>query len=261
MTDKSINRAIMGDLDLLEHQLNLPVCLHDRTGLLTLEPSYRMHTHPKCLKYKVRNENRCVSFDMIEVHDKYAARGHVYEITCPAGYREWIRPLKVNLISGGILFVGPLENQLLPPEKERFMGLTDWCASRLESRLEEALKENDLFHDRSSPFFKRQALTQYIEQNLTNEISLRGGADVLSLSPSRLSHLMKGLFDCTFPELVNKTRLTRAKNYLVETDLSISEIAGLVGYDDPDYFSRLFSDFFGMSARTCRKAESLRQSD
>ena len=40
---------------------------------------------------------------------------------------------------------------------------------------------------------------------------------------------------------VNKIRIESAKNYLVSTDLTIAEISMNTGFDDPNYFSRVFA--------------------
>lgn len=48
-------------------------------------------------------------------------------------------------------------------------------------------------------------------------------------------------------------RLSRAKELLVSTDCLVEEVARMVGYDNPLYFSRLFSRHFGVSPREFRK--------
>ena len=48
-------------------------------------------------------------------------------------------------------------------------------------------------------------------------------------------------------------RLHNAQNMLLDTDLSVGEIARSVGYDDQLYFSRLFHRYFGTSPREYRE--------
>ena len=43
-----------------------------------------------------------------------------------------------------------------------------------------------------------------------------------------------------FTEYLANERLKRAKQYLADLTLSINEVARLVGYDDPSYFTRWF---------------------
>jgi AraC-like DNA-binding protein len=52
-------------------------------------------------------------------------------------------------------------------------------------------------------------------------------------------------------------RLNEAKTLLAESDLPIATIARQVGYDDPAYFSRLFSARVGQSPREFRRFGSI----
>ena len=53
-------------------------------------------------------------------------------------------------------------------------------------------------------------------------------------------------------EYRNALRLSNAESMLRHTDMSIGEIAGLVGFDDPFYFSRVFAKHFGCSPKRYR---------
>ncbi|MBQ4136503.1 MAG: helix-turn-helix transcriptional regulator [Clostridia bacterium] len=55
-------------------------------------------------------------------------------------------------------------------------------------------------------------------------------------------------------EFRNSLRISAAKSMLHDTDLSISEIAYATGFDDPYYFSRVFTKIEGKSPRAYRNA-------
>lgn len=55
-------------------------------------------------------------------------------------------------------------------------------------------------------------------------------------------------------EYRNALRLSHAESMLRHTDMQISEIAGVVGFEDPFYFSRIFTGRFGLSPKAYRKA-------
>ena len=59
-------------------------------------------------------------------------------------------------------------------------------------------------------------------------------------------------------EYVNRLRVKKASELLLETDLNITEVAGAVGIDDSNYFSRLFHRLAGISPSGYR--QSWRQS-
>lgn len=55
-------------------------------------------------------------------------------------------------------------------------------------------------------------------------------------------------------EYRNALRLSNAKAMLRHTDMKISEIAGVVGFEDPFYFSRSFTKIYGLSPKAYRAA-------
>ena len=56
-------------------------------------------------------------------------------------------------------------------------------------------------------------------------------------------------------ELLRKYRLSRGRQLLETTDLSISEIAYDVGFTAPSYFAKCFKDEFGISPGEVRQAK------
>ena len=54
-------------------------------------------------------------------------------------------------------------------------------------------------------------------------------------------------------EVVLRTRLARAQHLLTSSELSITQIATQVGYDDPAYFSRFFRARTGMAPQDFRQ--------
>ena len=56
-------------------------------------------------------------------------------------------------------------------------------------------------------------------------------------------------------EYIRKARLTRAAELLKDPTLSVSEVSYQCGFDDPNYFSRCFKDYFGVTASQFRKGK------
>ena len=57
----------------------------------------------------------------------------------------------------------------------------------------------------------------------------------------------------TINHLITQKRLQQAKILLKNSDKSISEIAEAVGFNDYNYFSRIFKKYYGISPRDYRK--------
>lgn len=82
---------------------------------------------------------------------------------------------------------------------------------------------------------------QFVRQNFINHISINELADFCHCSESYLSHIFKRRFGININTYVNKVRMEAAKDFLVNCDASIEEIAINVGFGDPNYFSRVFT--------------------
>ncbi|GAB4019998.1 helix-turn-helix domain-containing protein [Spirosoma koreense] len=72
-------------------------------------------------------------------------------------------------------------------------------------------------------------------------------ATLLNVSPRYLSDLLKQETGKTAIELIHIGLISEAKNRLKQNELSISQIAFTLGFDNPSYFSRLFKKEVGLS--------------
>lgn len=85
----------------------------------------------------------------------------------------------------------------------------------------------------------------YIERNLSSDLSIDAMADYLGISGSYFSLLFKQNFGETFVEYVTKQRMEMAKSMLAISDKSITAIGQMVGYAERRYFTRVFSKYTG----------------
>ncbi len=93
----------------------------------------------------------------------------------------------------------------------------------------------------------------FIDQNLAQDISLEQTADIAGVSSFYLSKLFKEEKGETFINFVSDKRLEKARQLLESTQLSIKEITAEVGYNDQNYFSRIFKNKYGLSPKEYRK--------
>jgi two-component system response regulator YesN len=100
-----------------------------------------------------------------------------------------------------------------------------------------------------------QKAIAYMKEHLTKKITLQEVAQVCSVSIYYFSHLFKRETGKSFIEYLNELRIRKAMFYLEHTDLSVQEIAGRVGFDDANYFSRLFKKYVSMSPAKYRRAK------
>jgi AraC-like DNA-binding protein len=63
---------------------------------------------------------------------------------------------------------------------------------------------------------------------------------------------MNQLYHLNIREFITEIRMTCAMNLLKDPTLSIKEIAGLSGFKSAFYFSRVFTNYFGMAPKYFR---------
>ncbi|MBO7742662.1 helix-turn-helix domain-containing protein [Paenibacillus sp. MWE-103] len=94
---------------------------------------------------------------------------------------------------------------------------------------------------------------RHAQERYGEEISLQGVAERLGLSPNHLSALFKKELQLNFTEYVNRVRLEKAKELLLNTNLKSYEIARRVGFADDSYFSRAFKKHTGVRPNGFRR--------
>ena len=102
-----------------------------------------------------------------------------------------------------------------------------------------------------NPIIKK--VCDYVDTHLEEDISLEQAADISGVSSFYLSKLFKEEKGETFINFISGKRLEKARQLLAETELSIKEITAAVGYNDQNYFSRIFKSKYGLSPKEYRK--------
>ena len=98
-----------------------------------------------------------------------------------------------------------------------------------------------------------QTVCHYLNEHLAEDIRVEDLARMTFLSPSRLTHIFRKEMGNTIYGWREYQRISRACDLLHQTQLSITQIARAVGYEDPLYFSRIFSQHRQLSPREYRK--------
>jgi AraC-like DNA-binding protein/ligand-binding sensor protein len=88
---------------------------------------------------------------------------------------------------------------------------------------------------------------RYILENFTRKISLKEIADVAGLSAPYFSTIFKEEMGENLSKYLNRLRVDRASHLLLETSLSLSEIAGACCFEDQSWFSKIFKAYTGLS--------------
>ncbi len=91
-----------------------------------------------------------------------------------------------------------------------------------------------------------EKLLKLVEKNMDNEhFSVEGFAQEAGMSPSQLNRKLKALLNQSSIQFIRSLRMHRAKELLEKDAGNVAEIAYMVGFSDPGYFSNTFRKFFG----------------
>jgi len=86
----------------------------------------------------------------------------------------------------------------------------------------------------------------YCRRHYARKISLDEAAAEVNLSPSYLSKVFRREMGISFVSYLNKIRIEKSKLILQNRSVELVEVAGMVGYDDQSYFTRIFKRFTGI---------------
>lgn len=93
----------------------------------------------------------------------------------------------------------------------------------------------------------------YIDKNYNENISLKSIAEAVNANQYYLSHIFKEETGFSPMQYVTRRRIGEAQNLLINTQLSITEIAANVGYNNSNYFQNVFKKIVGYTPGSYRK--------
>ncbi|MDF2924801.1 MAG: two component transcriptional regulator, AraC family [Paenibacillaceae bacterium] len=108
--------------------------------------------------------------------------------------------------------------------------------------------------DSGKPGFNK--MLAYLHKNYNQQIKLKDLANMFYINKNYASFLFQKYTGMTYSEYINKLRMDKARELLIQSSLPIAEVAEHAGYPDYFYFSRLFKKTFGVSPTAFRKEPS-----
>ena len=93
----------------------------------------------------------------------------------------------------------------------------------------------------------------FIKENYRAQIRLEDAANAVNFTPGYLSSIFKKETGENFTDYLTNYRMSVAKELLRNSNQNINEIANLVGYVEPRYFSKLFKKMVGLKPSDYRR--------
>ncbi|MWV42971.1 helix-turn-helix domain-containing protein [Paenibacillus sp. HJL G12] len=98
-----------------------------------------------------------------------------------------------------------------------------------------------------------EVMTQYMDQNFAEPLSLTELAEVCHGSPYHLHRTFKKVMHMTPAEYMQNIRIGKAKDYLRNTGKTAAEIGMLVGFQHTSYFITVFKKMTGVTPTEYRQ--------
>ncbi len=106
---------------------------------------------------------------------------------------------------------------------------------------------------KNRPHNQLRPVIHYVEAHYDQKITLNELADMANISPHHFCRLFKSMTGMSPIAYVNFLRINAAMNLLQQGHLSVSEVAVAVGFNDSNYFSRLFKQYKKLSPTAVAK--------
>ena len=101
------------------------------------------------------------------------------------------------------------------------------------------------------------AVLEYVRAHLSEPLTVADMADLVNLSPSAFAHLFRDVTGRSPYQFVKEMRLDRARELLVDGDLTVARISKDVGYASVSHFISEFRGRFGVTPRAYYDAHAL----
>lgn len=153
--------------------------------------------------------------------------------------KQWELMLKAHL---------PTYDHLINCEEDFYalkqVSLDDFKAmSHIMKALAHSILLNHIIHIENSPI--TDLIHQYIESYYDETLSVERISKALNISRTTIYNYMKKEYNMSLTEYINAFRLEKSIHLLKTTNHKISLVAQKVGYDNYNYYSRIFKSTYG----------------
>ncbi|MCC3376403.1 response regulator [Cohnella sp. REN36] len=220
-----------------------------RAGVQSLESLYKPPTLIHLLESKqweaAEEKIADVLGDLERMEQGYTDE-HLYEVyLCIANaclYLAHKQGLLVAEIDGGAPDPAAERRMLQSPQRLRAWSL------ELLAKLKRELSESDT-HTRSRLV---KQVRELVTRDIGLDISVKTIADKVYLHPVYLSKVYKSETGESLGDYIIRIRMEKALYLLKHTNKKIYEITTELGYQNPQYFSKMFKKFYGMTPNAYR---------
>ena len=134
--------------------------------------------------------------------------------------------------------------------------LNTWLVGVMNRFISYVFEFNDVKH--ADVIFK---ITAYVKNNYMKKITLDDIADNVYLSRTYISRIFREEMKVTLTKYINKIRIDKSKQLLLDSSLTLADVANLTGFDDQSYYSKTFRSITGMSPGRYREKHGIHKNN
>lgn len=116
-------------------------------------------------------------------------------------------------------------------------------------------KQPDAVRDSDADMVRHEQILFYLDKNYFRPITEEALAKAMHLSVRHVSRIFSRQFGATFRQVLNQLRLHHAEKLLIQTSMTIEQIACKVGYGSPSAFYTHFKAKHGVSPHRYRRQQ------
>ncbi len=94
---------------------------------------------------------------------------------------------------------------------------------------------------------RSKQVAAYLTEDLSRHETIGQLADRFQISPTALKRCFKGIYGTSIYAYLKSYRMQEAQKLLLETELSVGEIAAKIGYENPNKFTSAFKKEYGVT--------------
>ncbi len=254
----------------LEYKTNIHICVVflNRFGnyKTALPHGSTIHSKPFCDRMKLDRGGleKCIKCRNLAL--KKAAEGQVpFGGFCFNGVYEYCYPIVREGKTAAVIFVGNILRDDSPMQKELADEFEDTFEVELPEEkciticriIEEHINILLCEYSEKNPDYDPlvENLRNYIKEFTYSDISVASIASAFNYSEKYIGKRFKARTGMTIHEYINEKRLEKAVNLLESTDMSVTDIASAVGFNNVTYFNKVFKEKYALSPTQYRKKD------
>ena len=163
--------------------------------------------------------------------------------------------------------MGAYDYILKPVNPEDVARSVQKCINQIETEhqlkamapVAESLAENSSY-DKTTLLMDK--VKTYLQHNyMLYGVSLDSISDILNINSSYFSMVFKKSVGVNFVDYLTELRINAAKDLLKDPFLTMAEVASMVGYESPNYFTRVFKKNTGLTPTEYRRTHAEKRKD